>query len=80
MRQSSRFVRRRLASATAMLLGLHEHSLRVGAIATLPVFAWEMSLGVWLIVEGFKPSPITAGNSRHVGVDERSPAPAAAAV
>jgi Domain of unknown function (DUF4386) len=31
------------------------------AIATLPVAAWEFSLGVWLIVKGFKPSPITAG-------------------
>ena len=31
------------------------------AIATLPVAAWEFSLGVWLVVKGFKPSPITAG-------------------
>ena len=30
------------------------------AIATLPVAAWELSLGVWLVVKGFKPSPITA--------------------
>ena len=22
--------------------------------------AWEFSLGVWLVVKGFKPSPITA--------------------
>jgi hypothetical protein len=28
-----------------------------GAIAALPVSAWEMSLAVWLIVKGFKPSP-----------------------
>ena len=31
------------------------------AIATLPVAAWELSLGVWLVVKGFRPSPITAG-------------------
>src|ERR1700730_6264321 len=31
------------------------------AIATFPVAAWELSLGVWLVVKGFKPSPITAG-------------------
>ena len=31
------------------------------AIATLPVAAWEFSLGVWLVVKGFRPSPITAG-------------------
>jgi hypothetical protein len=30
------------------------------AIATLPVAAWEFSLGIWLVVKGFKPCPITA--------------------
>ena len=30
------------------------------ALAALPVAAWELSLGIWLIVKGFKPSPITA--------------------
>jgi Domain of unknown function (DUF4386) len=30
-----------------------------GALAALPVAAWELSLGVWLVVKGFKPSPIT---------------------
>ena len=27
--------------------------------AALPVAAWELSLGVWLVVKGFRPSPIT---------------------
>jgi hypothetical protein len=27
---------------------------------TLPIAVWEFSLGVYLIVKGFKPSPITA--------------------
>jgi hypothetical protein len=30
------------------------------ALAALPVAAWELSLGVWLVIKGFKPSPITA--------------------
>jgi Domain of unknown function (DUF4386) len=30
------------------------------SLAALPVAAWEFSLGVWLVVKGFKPSPITA--------------------
>jgi hypothetical protein len=30
-------------------------------LAALPVAAWEFSLGVWLVVKGFKPSPITTG-------------------
>jgi hypothetical protein len=29
-------------------------------LAALPVAAWELSLGVWLVVKGFKPSPITS--------------------
>jgi hypothetical protein len=36
------------------------HISAFAAIATLPVAAWEFSLGVWLVVKGFKPSPITA--------------------
>ena len=35
------------------------HISTFAAIATLPVAAWELSLGVWLIVKGFRPSPIT---------------------
>jgi hypothetical protein len=31
------------------------------AIATVPVFVWEGSLAIYLVVKGFKPSPITAG-------------------
>ena len=27
----------------------------------LPVLRWELSLGVWLVVKGFRPSPITTG-------------------
>jgi len=30
------------------------------ALAAVPVAAWEFSLGVWLVVKGFRPSPITA--------------------
>jgi hypothetical protein len=25
------------------------------------VAAWELSLGVWLVVKGFRPSPLTTG-------------------
>jgi hypothetical protein len=30
-------------------------------IATVPIALWEFSLGVWLVVKGFKPSLTTAG-------------------
>jgi hypothetical protein len=31
------------------------------AAGFVPVAAWEFSLGVWLVVKGLRPSPITAG-------------------
>jgi hypothetical protein len=37
------------------------HVSAFAAFATLPVAAWEFSLGLWLVVKGFRPSPITAG-------------------
>jgi hypothetical protein len=39
--------------------GIGQYS-SLAALAALPVAAWELSLGVWLIVKGFKPAPITA--------------------
>ena len=50
-----------LAAGTATLLGLNEQVSVWSGIATAPIFAWELSLGVWLMVKGFRPSPITAG-------------------
>ena len=66
------------ASGTAVLFGLYEQISAWGAIAAIPVFAWEMSLAVWLIVKGFKPSPVTSGESRQAAHEGR-PALAAAA-
>lgn len=54
------------ASATAVMFGLYEQVSVWGSITALPVFAWEMTLAVWLIVKGFKPSPVSSGNTRHV--------------
>jgi hypothetical protein len=50
-----------LASTMATLFGIFDQLSPVAAIAVLPVAFWELSLGVWLVVKGFKPSPITAG-------------------
>jgi hypothetical protein len=36
-----------------------DHQITVLALGFLPVAAWEFSLGVWLVVKGFRPSPIT---------------------
>ena len=37
-----------------------DHQITVLAMGFLPVAVWEFSLGVWLVVKGFRPSPITA--------------------
>ena len=50
-----------LTSVTATFFGLNELTSVWHFIATAPIFVWELSLGIYLIVKGFKPSPITAG-------------------
>jgi hypothetical protein len=50
-----------LISDAAVLFGVVERVSALPAIATLPVALFEFSLGVYLTVKGFKPSPITAG-------------------
>jgi hypothetical protein len=48
-----------LAATVATLFGHIEQFSTVAALAALPVAAWELSLGVYMVVKGFKPSPIT---------------------
>src|SRR4051794_25851964 len=47
-------------SGTAVMFGLYTQVSTLGLIAGLPVFAWEVSLALWLIVKGFNPSAISA--------------------
>jgi hypothetical protein len=49
-----------LASATAIVFGIWTQSSVWHMIAAAPIFAWELTLGVYLVVKGFKPSRITA--------------------
>jgi Domain of unknown function (DUF4386) len=53
------------ASSAAVLFGLYEQVSVWGSIAAIPVFAWEMSLAVWLIAKGFKPSAIASLDARR---------------
>lgn len=57
-----------VVSDIATLFGLKEPVSALSALAALPIALWEFSLGVYLIVKGFKPSPITA---RMVAADTR---------
>jgi hypothetical protein len=49
-----------IASVIAAMFRIDQPITVLAAIGTLPVAAWEFSLGVWLTFKGFKPSPITA--------------------
>jgi uncharacterized protein DUF4386 len=48
-------------SAIATLFGVYPQVSPIAALLALPVFAWEVSLALWLIVKGFRPSALTAG-------------------
>ena len=44
------------ASAIAELFGLYKQVSVWGSVTAVPVFAWELTLAIWLIAKGFKPS------------------------
>ena len=50
-----------LVSVTATLFGRLDRVSPITGILAIPIAVWELSLGVYLIVKGFKPAPITAG-------------------
>jgi hypothetical protein len=50
-----------IGGVIATLFGGLEQGSAGAALTALPVAAWELSLGLWLVVKGFKPAPITTG-------------------
>jgi hypothetical protein len=54
-----------IGTVIATLFGV----LKLGSpeLAAVPVAAWELSLGVWLVVKGFRPCPITAEIAAEAG-------------
>jgi Domain of unknown function (DUF4386) len=50
-----------VASGIAVMFDVIERGSTLQGIATIPEFIWELSFGIYLIVKGFKPSPILAG-------------------
>ncbi len=49
-----------IASALAATFRNTDPVVPLTVIATVPIFFWELSLGLWLVIKGFKPCPITA--------------------
>ncbi len=58
-----------IVSFVAVLFGVYEQVSLPSAIATIPEFLWELSLGIYLVVKGFLPAPIIEGYARDVGLD-----------
>jgi hypothetical protein len=50
-----------LTSTTATMFGINHLGSVWSTIAVAPIFVWELSLGIYLVIKGFKPCPITAG-------------------
>lgn len=50
-----------ILSGTAVMLGIIEPGSTWQNLASVPEFFWELGLGIYLIVRGFRPSPVTAG-------------------
>ena len=46
-------------SGTAVLFGIIEAGSPAQSLASVPEFLWELTFGVYLIVKGFRPSPVT---------------------
>ena len=44
-------------SATVTILGGWDQVSIAGSLCALPIALWEFSLGVWLTVKGFRPTP-----------------------
>jgi hypothetical protein len=49
-----------LADVIAIFFGTYGLGTPWHGIASAPIFVWELSLGIWMAVKGFKPSAITA--------------------
>ena len=53
-----------LVGYLAVMFGLVGHNAPLAALSALPVFIFELSLGIWLIVKGFNPTAIASLETR----------------
>jgi hypothetical protein len=49
-----------MASGIAVMFDVTERGGALQSIASIPEFFWELSLGIYCVVKGFRPSPILA--------------------
>jgi len=62
-----------IVAVFATLLGQHSALTGLAVLPVIPVAAWELSLGVWLVVKGFERCPITAEIAAEQGGLHRVP-------
>ena len=60
-------------AGVAVLFGLFEASGAVQSIATIPEIIWELSLGIYPLIWGFRASPILGGRARRSASRRGSP-------
>ncbi len=53
-------------SGTLVMFGVFEQGGTGQALATFPEFIWELGLGLYLTVKGFRPSPLAAAYDREI--------------
>ena len=62
-----------LASDVAVFFGAYGQVSPIAVVAALPVAVFELSLGIWLIVEGFKQTPLTSTTAPSTPAPETPP-------
>ena len=53
-----------ISSAIGQVIGINEQYSAWSAIAVLPIFLWELLLGLWLVFKGFRTVPVIEPDSR----------------
>ena len=69
-----------IAATVATLFGVVEQYTIVPTLAALPIFVWELSLGLWLTFKGFKPAAVAALAADSTDVNRSAPAASSAAI
>jgi hypothetical protein len=54
-----------ILSGTLVMFGVFDQGGTGQGLATIPEFIWELGLGIYATVWGFRPSPILSGDARY---------------
>jgi Domain of unknown function (DUF4386) len=66
-----------IASATGMILGLHDATSAFAVIATAPIFVWELAIGLWMTCKGFDHDAVMPARGRTADEADVAAPPAA---